>query len=114
LRPNNRARAADATEINTPNNRARAADATEINTEDDKVMEIMRLIRNNQNVEVSTIRDILKGNSQKKTSIPAVLADQGKHVDEDEHESSAMKNDPVGKYIVETYRQAQIMEKKPL
>ncbi len=97
-----------------PNNRARAADATEINTEDDKVMEIMRLIRNNQNVEVSTIRDILKGNSPKKTSVPAVLADQGKRVDEDEHESSAMKNDPVGKYLVETYRQAQIMEKKPL
>jgi hypothetical protein len=77
-------------------------------------MEIMRLIRNNQNVEVSTIQDILKGNSPKKTSVPAVLADQGKHVDGDEHESSAMKNDPAGKYLVETYRQAQIMEKKTL
>ncbi len=63
--------------VSRPNNRARAADATEINSEDDKVMEIMRLIRNNQNVEVSTIQDILKGNSPKKTSVPAVLADQG-------------------------------------
>jgi ABC-type molybdate transport system substrate-binding protein len=129
-----------------PNAKNRAAlmnaAAPEVNegmAEDYKVMEIMKLLKNNNKVEESTIRAILGANQPKNLegNINAATQPENKAMQDRSAENAGMheegeyatpkedpvgnylvetyatpKEDPVGKYLVETYRETKLMEKK--